>query len=127
VIALFAAVAMLTTTNGTSSTDDQQLVAVTIATKRGCRELSITGFTIYKGYAVGGWACGETGGAILVAKREGQWARVTSGGGALNVSDLEHYLVPSDIAKILAAPCPPGRSHLLVGVHVANGAKVCTP
>jgi hypothetical protein len=125
-VALFATVIMFTATPGLVP-DDQQLVAVTIATKRGCIELSITGFTIYKGYAVGGWACGETGGAILVAKREGQWARVTSGGGALNVSDLEHYLVPSDIAKILAAPCPRGRSHLLVGVHVANGAKVCTP
>jgi hypothetical protein len=127
VIALFAAVTMLTATTGTSSTDDQQLVAVTVATMSGCRGLSISEFTIYKGYAVGDWACGESGGMILAAKKDGRWTRITRGGGALGVPDLEYYHVPSDVARILAAPCPPGRSHPLTGTHVANHAKVCTP
>jgi hypothetical protein len=126
-IILFAAAAVLVATAGTTPTDDHQLVAVTVDAVRGCRKLSIFEFTIYRGYAVGGWQCGEGGGSILAAKWEGRWARLTASGGALEVPTLERYSVPSDIARILVAPCPPGHSHALSGPHVASNAKVCTP
>jgi hypothetical protein len=131
-MALLAAAAILTATSGTSSyeaqsTDDQQLVALTVTAIRGCRKLEILGFTIYRGYAMGGWTCVESGGYVVGAKWEGRWARLTSGGGAMNARGPEGHYVPTDIANVLMAPCPPGHAHPLTGAQVAAGATVCTP
>lgn len=123
-VALLAAVISAATP---MSNDDQQLVALTVTRLRGCLKLEIRAFTIYRGYAVGHWECGEGGGEIAAIKWDGRWIQLAAGGGAMGLPDLECQNVPSDIAKVLIAPCPQGHSHPLTGAHVAAGASVCTP
>lgn len=127
-IALLAATIALNATPAIATTDDQKLVALTVTALRGCRKLEIQGFTIYQGYALGGWGCVHSGGMIAAVKWDGRWIRLTSGGGAINAEELHsNYEVPPDVARVLVAPCPSGRSHALAGSHVAAGATICTP
>ena len=127
-IELLVAAAIAAATPAAISTDDQQLVALTVVAVGGCRKLEVSGFTTYRGYALGGWGCVESGGIIAAVKWDGRWIRLTAGGGAMNEQGLHSCCdVPRDVAKVLVANCPPGRSHPLVGAHVRMGAVMCTP
>jgi len=127
-IALLVAATLSTAAVAYTSADDQQLVALTVTTISSCLRLDAQSFTIYKGYAVGVWQCGRnSGGMIAAIKWDGRWIPLTSGGGMMDVGVLEGQNVPTAIAKVLLAPCPPGRSHPLSGPHVTAGATVCTP
>jgi hypothetical protein len=58
--------------------------------------------TIVEGnYALATWRWGEAGGQTVLAKKEGRWTVLTSGGGAVDASTLQEVGVPAAIVQRL--------------------------
>lgn len=54
-------------------------------------------------YALVDWVTLHSGGQSLYRKKGASWARIATGGGAMDVHDLVHYGVPRAIAAQLVA------------------------
>lgn len=58
--------------------------------------------TIVEGnYALATWRWGEAGGQTVLAREEGRWTVLTSGGGAVDAATLQEAGVPAAIAQRL--------------------------
>jgi hypothetical protein len=57
--------------------------------------------TIEGNYAIATWTWGEAGGQTILAKKQGRWQVLGSGGGAVNVATLKTMGVPDKTARVL--------------------------
>ena len=52
-------------------------------------------------YALATWTWGEAGGQSILAKKQGRWQVLSSGGGAVDVATLKEVGIPEQTARIL--------------------------
>jgi hypothetical protein len=57
--------------------------------------------TVAGNYAIATWLWGEAGGQSILAKKQGRWQVLSSGGGAVDVATLKGAGVPESIARTL--------------------------
>ena len=66
------------------------------------REQPIVKRTSVEGnYALATWTWGEAGGQSILAKKQGRWQVLSSGGGAVDVTTLKEVGIPEQTARIL--------------------------
>jgi hypothetical protein len=84
-----------------SELDAARQAALAALNDRAQYKATIREVVVEDNFALAGWLRGEGGGNILMKKQNGNWERVTSGGGSLGLQGLIDYGVPEPTAKKL--------------------------
>lgn len=65
--------------------------------------------TVEGNYAIASWLWGEAGGQTILAKKQGRWRVLRSGGGAIDVGTLKSAGIPEKAARTLMQKDTAGR------------------